>query len=53
MLTPRFDPLVRDRLRRDSTFREALLAEAAKCILEGDVDTGRRIVQKYFVARRG
>jgi len=53
VLTTDSDQLVRKRLRRDLTFREALLAEAAKCILEGDVGTGLRIIEKYFIARRG
>jgi hypothetical protein len=34
VLTTDFDQFVRDRLRRDPTFREALLAEAAKGILD-------------------
>jgi hypothetical protein len=53
MLTTDFDRHVRNRLRRDLTFREALLAEAAKCILEGDAGTGLRIIEKYFIPRRG
>jgi hypothetical protein len=49
-LTRNFKDTVRARARRDRQFREALLSEAADCLLAGDVDTGKSVLRDYVHA---
>ena len=52
-LTRDFKITVRERLQRDPSFREALLAEAADCLLTGDVETGKSLLRDYVHATIG
>ena len=52
-LTRDFKITVRERLQRDPSFREALLAEAADCLLTGDVETGKSLLRDYVQATIG
>ena len=38
-----FKETIRERVERDAAFREALFTEAIKCLLAGDVDTGKAV----------
>ncbi len=50
-LTRDFRVTVRERIERDPGFREALLGEAAQCLLAGDVDVGKSILRDYVNVR--
>lgn len=52
-LTRAFKETVQARVQRDSKFQKALLVEAAQCLLEGDVDTGKTILRDYINATGG
>ncbi|MXW52126.1 MAG: hypothetical protein F4220_12575 [Gammaproteobacteria bacterium] len=41
---------VQERLQRDPFFREALLKEAADCLLASDVETGKSLLRDYVNA---
>lgn len=49
-LTQDFKVTVRERLQRDPFFRNALLKEAADCLLASDVETGKSLVRDYVKA---
>ena len=44
---------VRERLQRDPSFRAALLAETADCLLSGDLETGKSLLRHYVNATIG
>jgi DNA-binding phage protein len=44
---------IRERVARDSAFREALLQEGVQCLLAGDVDTGKAVLRDYINATIG
>ena len=48
-----FKETVRDRARRDSAFRQALLREAVESILNGDLVTGKAVLRDYVNATVG
>jgi len=50
-LTRDFRVTVQERIERDPGFREALLREAAQCLLAGEVDVGKSILRDYVSAR--
>ena len=52
-LTLDFKKTVKDRVERDSAFREELLKEGIECLLTGDVDTGKTILRDYINATIG
>ena len=45
-LTRDFRVTIRERLERDSGFREALLEEGVQCLLAGEVDVGKSEEQR-------
>ena len=49
-LTRDFKVTVRERLQRDPFFRNALLKEAADCLLASDVETGKSLLRDYVKA---
>ena len=49
-LTQDFKVTVRERLQRDPFFRNALLKEAADCLLASDVETGKSLLHEYVNA---
>ena len=52
-LTRDFRETIKDRARRDSAFREALLKEAVDALLSGDVETGKTVLRDYINATVG
>ena len=52
-LTRDFKTTVKARAERDSAFREALLTEAVKLLLSGEVETGKAILRDYINATIG
>lgn len=52
-LTRDFKVTVRERLRRDPAFREALLKEAMDCLLSSDVQTAKSLLCDYVIATSG
>jgi DNA-binding phage protein len=52
-LTRAFKATVQARTRRDRKYREALLREGVKCLLAGDLDTGKAILRDYINATIG
>ena len=52
-LTRSFKETVQARARRDGAFRQALLKEGIECLLAGDVDTGKAVLQDYINATVG
>jgi len=46
-LTRSFRETVQARLTRDPAFRQALLAEAANALLEGDLETGKDVLRDF------
>jgi DNA-binding phage protein len=52
-LTRDFKATVRARAERDAAFREALLTEAVKLLLSGEVETGKAILRDYINATIG
>ena len=49
-LSQDFKVTVRERLQRDPFFRNALLKEAADCLLASDVETGKSLLRDYVNA---
>ena len=52
-LTRQFKETVKIRARRERPFREALLREAADCLLAGDLMTGKAVLRDYVNATIG
>lgn len=52
-LTRDFKATVKARAERDAAFREALLTEAVKLLLSGEVETGKAILRDYINATIG
>ena len=52
-LTKAFDHTVQARMQRDPAFRDALLTQAIKALLEGDVASGRAVLRDYINATVG
>ncbi len=52
-LTRDFKETVKARAERDMAFREALLTEAVKLLLAGDLETGKAILRDYINATVG
>ena len=52
-LTRDFRETIRERLRSDPGFREALLEEGVKCLLAGEVDVGKSVLRDYVNATIG
>ena len=52
-LTLGFKKTVKERVERDSAFREELLKEGIECFLTGDVDTGKTLLRDYINATIG
>jgi hypothetical protein len=52
-LTRNFKETIKDRVERDSAFREELLKEGVEYLLTGDVDTGKAILRDYINATIG
>jgi DNA-binding phage protein len=51
--TKSFKDLVRQHVKRDKKFAEALLREGIDAMLSGDVDTGKTILRDYIKATVG
>src|SRR5688572_9492277 len=47
-LTREFNDTVQARMRKDRTYRKALLQEGVECLLGGDLDTGKAILRDYI-----
>jgi hypothetical protein len=52
-LTPDFKQTVQARVRRDASFRKALLIEAIESFLSGDVGTGKAVLRDCINATVG
>ena len=52
-LTIDFKDTIKNRIARDSAFREEVLKEGIECLLIGDVDTGKAILRDYINATIG
>jgi len=52
-LTRDFRVTIRERLKRDPEFREALLEEGVQCLLAGEVDVGKSVLRDYVNATIG
>ena len=52
-LTRDFKETIKNRIERDSAFREELLKEGIECLLVGDIDTGKGILRDYINATIG
>ena len=52
-LTRDFKTTVKARAERDPAFRKALLTEAVKLLLSGEVETGKAILRDYINATVG
>lgn len=52
-LTRDFKETVQNRVRRDPSFRKALLREAVETFLAGDVETGKTVLRDYINATVG
>lgn len=52
-LTRHFKETVAVRIQKDTKFRRALLTEAIKTFLDGDVDTGKAVLRDYINATIG
>lgn len=46
-LTHNFNETVRERAKRDPAFRAGLLAEAAECLLNDEVDVAKALLREY------
>ena len=53
VLTRDFKETIKNRVSRDSVFREELLKEGIECLLTGDVDTGKAVLRDYINATIG
>jgi hypothetical protein len=49
-LTREFKETVMSRAKKDSDFRKELIIEATNALLEGDIDTGKRLLRDYLNA---
>ena len=49
-LTRDFSDTLTEHLQRNRGARKALLAEAIRCLLSGDVDTGKAVLRTYISA---
>ena len=49
-LTREFKKTVMSRAKQDSDFRKELIVEATNALLEGDIDTGKRLLRDYLNA---
>jgi hypothetical protein len=47
-LTVSFNETIKDKLRKSAGFRRALLKEAVRCMITGDVETGKSLLRKYI-----
>jgi hypothetical protein len=52
-LTRNFKETIKERVERDSAFREELLKEGIECLLAGDVETGKAILRDFINATIG
>lgn len=52
-LTRNFKETIQARVRRDRTFREALLQEGVQSLLAGDIETGKAVLRDYINATIG
>ena len=52
-LTHDFKETIQARAQRDPDFRHALLREAAQCIINGDLATGKAVLRDYVNATVG
>ncbi|MCO5083251.1 MAG: transcriptional regulator [Rhizobiaceae bacterium] len=52
-LTRNFRTTVKERAAADPAFRAALLTEAVELLLDGDVETGKRVLRDYINATVG
>ena len=52
-LTCDFKETIKVRVQRDPAFREELIKEVIRCILTGDVDTGKTVMRDYINATIG
>lgn len=52
-LTRSFKETVQARVRKDASFREALLTEGVEALLSGDLDAGKTILRDYINATVG
>ena len=53
VLTKDFKDTIKDRVARDSAFREELLKEGIECLLTGDVETGKAVLRGFINATIG
>ena len=53
VLTRDFKDTIKDRVERDSAFREELFKEGIECFLTGDLDTGKAVLRDYINATIG
>lgn len=53
VLTRDFKETVRERVKRDPAFREALLKEGIDCMLAGEIDIGKAVLRDYINATIG
>src|SRR6266566_4683677 len=53
MMAKDFKELVRNRLKTDKKFAEALLREGVNAMLSGDMDAGKTILRDYIKATVG
>lgn len=49
-LTREFKETVMQRAKKDPDFRQELIVEATNAFLEGDLDTGKRLLRNYLNA---
>jgi DNA-binding phage protein len=52
-LTRNFRKTIKERADADMAFRAALLTEAVELLLDGEVDTGKRVLRDYINATVG
>ena len=52
-LTREFKETIQARVRRDPSFRQALLRESTEIMLTGDIETGKAILRDYIKATIG
>jgi hypothetical protein len=52
-LTDDLKETIRARVQSDPDFRQALLSEAVKCVIKGDVATGKAVLHDYVNATVG
>ncbi len=52
-LTRDYRETIRERIKRDPEFREALLQEGVECMLGGDLETGKAVLRDYILATMG